>query len=127
MSAATIDRLLVSVRTKTSTHKKRNTALKLSKQIRVRTFAHWNEPPTGFLEIDFVAHGGSSMRGAFLWSLVATDVCSGWTESIPLVAREHSLVTKGLEVTRSQFPFPLLGIDSDNDSAFINDTVLAYC
>jgi len=43
------------------------------------------------------------------------------------LAREQSLVTEGLEVMRRQFPMPILGIDSDNDSAFINDTLLAYC
>src|SRR5579885_2666787 len=67
------------------------------------------------------------MQGTFLWSLVATDVCSGWTEVVPLLAREQSLVTEGLEVIRRQFPVPVLGIDSDNDGAFINDTLLAYC
>ena len=67
------------------------------------------------------------MQGAFLWSLAATDVCSGWTEVVPLVAREQSLVAEGLEVLRRQFPVPVLGIDSDNDSAFVNDTLLAYC
>src|SRR5689334_23931414 len=67
------------------------------------------------------------MQGVFLWSLVATDVCSGWTEVVPLLAREQSLVTEGLEVIRRQFPVPVKGIDSDNDGAFINDTLLAYC
>ena len=67
------------------------------------------------------------MQGAFLWSLVATDVCSGWTEAVPLLAREQSLVVEGLEGIRRQLPVPILGIDSDNDGAFINDTLLAYC
>ncbi|HLJ96672.1 MAG TPA: transposase family protein [Gemmataceae bacterium] len=93
----------------------------------IRTFADWKEPLPGYLEIDFVAHCGSLMQGTFLWSFVATDVCSGWTEVVPLVAREQSLVTEGLEVMRLQFPMPILGIDSDNDSAFINETLLAYC
>src|SRR5207245_8560715 len=66
-------------------------------------------------------------HGTFLWSLVATDVCSGWTEAVPLLAREQSLVAEGLAVIRRQFPVLVLGIDSDNDSAFINDTLLAYC
>jgi hypothetical protein len=79
----------------------------------------------GYLEIDFVSHGGTSMQGVFLWSLVATDVCSGWTEAVPLVAREQSLVVEGLEVLRRQFPVPVKGIDSDN--AFINDTLLGFC
>jgi hypothetical protein len=67
------------------------------------------------------------MQGVFLWSLVATDVCTGWTEAVALVAREQSLVVEGLEVIRQQFPVPIKGIDSDNDSAFINETLLAYC
>ena len=33
-------------------------------------------------EIDFVVHGGGSMAGEFLHSLVATDVYSGWTEAV---------------------------------------------
>ena len=126
-SPATIDRLLASVRSNTSHRKKRKTSTGPSKQIPVRTFADWKDPKPGYLEIDFVAHGGNSMEGTFLWSLVATDVCSGWTEVVPLLAREQSLVTEGLEVMRRQFPFPLLGIDTDNDSAFINDTLIAYC
>jgi hypothetical protein len=126
-SPATIDRLLAPVRCHTSKRKKLKTATKPSKQIALRTFADWKEPLPGYLEIDFVAHGGSSMEGTFLWSLVATDVCSGWTEAVPLVAREQSLVVEGLEVIRRQFPMPILGIDSDNDSAFINDTLLFYC
>jgi Integrase core domain len=126
-SPATIDRLLATVRMTASQRKKRKTATKPSKQIPIRTFADWNEPLPGYLEIDFVSHGGPSMKGTFLWSLVATDVCSGWTEAVPLLAREQTLVTEGLEVIRRQFPVPILGIDSDNDGAFINDTLLAYC
>ena len=67
------------------------------------------------------------MEGTFLWSLVATDVCSGWTDAVALVAREQSLVVEGLEVIRRQLPVPILGIDSDNDSAFINETLQVYC
>jgi hypothetical protein len=67
------------------------------------------------------------MEGAFLWSLVATDVCSGWTEAVPLLAREQSLVVEGLDAIRRQFPAPVLGIDTDNDSVFINETLIAYC
>lgn len=126
-SAATIDRLLASVRRAASPRRKRKTGTKPSKQILVRTFADWQEPAPGYLEIDFVSHGGTSMQGAFLWSLAATDVCTGWIEVVPLLAREQSLVVEGLELVRRQLPVPMLGIDTDNDSAFINDTLLAYC
>ena len=127
VSPATIDRLLASVRGTAGRRRKRPSTTKSSREIPVRTFADWNEPVPGFLEIDFVAHGGDSMQGTFLWSLVATDVCSGWTEAVALVAREQSLVVEGLEVIRRQLPVPILGIDSDNDSAFINETLQAYC
>ena len=83
-SPATIDRLLASVRVAASGRRKQKTATKQSKQVPIRTFADWNDPPPGFLEIDFVSHGGNSVQGAFLWSLTATDVCSGWTEAVPL-------------------------------------------
>ena len=56
-------------------------------------------------------------------SLVATDVCTGWTEAVPLLAREQSLVAAGLEAIGRQLPCPVKGIDSDNDSVFINDTL----
>lgn len=126
-SAATIDRLLAPIRTKARGRRKRRAAKKVSKQVPVKTFADWNNPAPGYLEIDFVVHSGGSMAGSMLHSLVATDVASGWTESVPLLAREQSLVVEGLEVIRRQFPVPVLGIDSDNDSAFVNDTLLSYC
>jgi hypothetical protein len=67
------------------------------------------------------------MAGEYLHSLVATDVCSGWTEAVPLLAREQSLVIEGLKRIRQQLPVAMLGIDSDNDGAFINDTLASYC
>ena len=128
ISASSIDRLLSEIRKNANPHKKkRKSSKKASKQIPIRTFADWDDPVPGFLEIDFVAHCGGSMSGNFINTLVGTDICSGWTECIPLIAREQSLVVEGLEVLRQQLPFPLLGIDFDNDSAFINDTLLSYC
>jgi hypothetical protein len=126
-SPATIDRLLAPIRSTAGPRKKRKQASKSSRQIPVRTFADWNEPAPGFLEVDFVAHCGDSMQGAFLWSLGVTDVCSGWTEVVPLMAREQSLVVEGLDVIRRRFPVPIRGIDSDNDGAFIDETLQGYC
>jgi len=67
------------------------------------------------------------MAGSFIHTLVTTDVSSGWTEFIPLLVREQSLVVEGLDAIFQQIPFPVLGIDSDNDGAFINDTMLTFC
>ena len=65
--------------------------------------------------------------GSMIHSLVATDICTGWTEAVPLLAREQSLVAAGLEAIGRQLPFTVKGIDSDNDSVFINDTLTQYC
>ena len=99
----------------------------MGSRVPVRTFMDWNEPSPGYLEIDLVAHGGGAVSGAFIHSLVATDVCSGWTEAVPLLAREQSLVVSGLEAISRVFPVPVRGIDSDNDSVFINETPVGYC
>ena len=90
----------------------------MGSQIPVRTYNDWNWPPPGFLEIDLVAHCGGTLSGSFIHSLVATDICTGWTEAVPLLAREQSLVVEGLKAIAGQLPFPVLGIDSDNDSVF---------
>ena len=126
-SAATLDRLLKPWRATVAGRRKRRRRLAPGRNIPVRTFADWNQQPPGCLEIDLVAHCGESMWGSFIYSLVATDVCTGWTEAVPLLAREQNLVVAGLEAIARQLPFPVLGIDSDNDSVFINDTLNRYC
>ena len=126
-SAATLDRLLKPVRSTVSGRRRRRRNLSPGRNIPVRTFADWNRPPPGFLEVDLVAHCGDNMGGSFVYSLVATDVCTGWTEAVPLLAREQSLVVTGLEAIGRQLPFPIRGIDSDNDSVFINATLSQYC
>ena len=93
----------------------------------MRTYSDWHLPPPGFLEIDLVAHCGGTLSGSFIHSLVATDICTGWTEAVPLLAREQSLIVEGLESIAEQLPFAVLGIDSDNDSVFINETLVDYC
>jgi len=127
VSAATIDRMLTPVRKGAGVRRRRRSAKKISKEIPIKTFADWNDPSPGFLEIDFVVHGGGSMEGEYLHSLVATDVCSGWVEAVPLLAREQTLVIEGLKRIREQMPVVMRGINSDNDGAFINDTLTAYC
>ena len=125
-SAATLDRLLQPIRTPASRRLRRRRRQSPGRNIPVRTFADWNAPPPGFLEIDLVVHHGGSWWGSMIHSLVATDICTGWTEAVPLLAREQSLVAAGLEAIGRQLTFPVKGIDSDNDSVFINDTLTQY-
>src|SRR5271167_1120825 len=128
MSAATMDRLLKAVR-EVSQGGRHSWGVHsvLRNSIAVRTFADWHDPAPGFFEMDFVAHCGKSVAGRHVHSLVLTDIASGWTEAAAMVVREQMLVTETVEGISAKLPFPLLGLDVDNDSAFINETLLHYC
>lgn len=128
VSAATIDRLLKPVRDEAKPSRaRRRSPSKPARKVPIKTFTEWLDTPPGALEIDLVAHCGGDMSGPFIHSLVATDVCSGWVEAVPLLAREQSIVVAGLKVIGERFPVPICGINSDNDSAFINETLIDYC
>ncbi|MCU1325223.1 MAG: transposase [Bryobacterales bacterium] len=79
------------------------------------------------INVIMVAHCGKSVAGSHLHSLVLTDIGSAWTVAAPMLVREQTLVTMTVEDIRSQLPFPLLGLDVDNDAAFINATLVDYC
>ena len=66
----------------------------IRRQVPVRTFGDWNDPPPGYMEGDLVAHCGDQASGSFVYTLSLTDICSGWTECVPLVVRQAVLVTK---------------------------------
>jgi hypothetical protein len=77
--------------------------------------------------MDMVAHCGKSVAGSHVHSLVLTDIASGWTVAAAMVVREQTLVTVIVEQLRKQLPFHVRGLDVDNDSAFINQTLVDYC
>ena len=55
------------------------------------------------------------------------DLATGWSECLVLANRSQYQVTAAMQRLRQRLPFPLLGIDSDNDSAFINNNLYRYC
>ena len=129
MSAATIDRLLRTVREQASGGRKKKAARvnRVGKLVPVRTFGDWGEVGPGYLEIDLVVHCGTRLVGSFVHSLVLTDIASGWTECVALPVREQILIVEAINGLRPRLPFPLMGLDTDNDSAFMNDTLWDYC
>jgi hypothetical protein len=129
ISPATADRILSALRPEARRRGTTTTrsGLLLKQQVPVRTFADWNEAQPGFFEGDVVAHCGNSAEGLFLWSLVLTDVATGWTECLALRYRSQEAVIAALERMRQLLPFHLLGFDTDNGGEFINYGVLAYC
>lgn len=128
VSAATIDRMLSGPRASAGGRRRRaKTTPALRRSVPVHTFADAREPVPGFVEADLVAHGGETMAGSFAYTLVLTDIASGWTECVALLVREGSLIVDALERLRLALPFALRGIDTDNGSEFINDMLFAFC
>jgi hypothetical protein len=129
LSPATIDRLLEPVRRvggrKPISTTRPGSILKSS--IPIRTFADWQENQPGFLEIDTVAHCGERAEGFYLNTLCGVDVASGWTECIPVFGKWQVRVRQAVHRIRHNLPFPLLGVDSDNGSEFINQCFWEYC
>ena len=129
LSPATADRLLQQARQ--AQHPRGVSTTKpgmlLKRQIPVRTFADWQDTAPGFLEIDVVAHCGTRADGAFLSTLVLTDVCTGWVECQALLYRSQDQVLQAIRRARRLLPFPLLGLDSDNGAEFLNQELLDYC
>ena len=129
VSPATADRLLRPYRQKVSPRgigTTRSGPL-LKHQVPVRTFADWTENEPGFMEADLVAHCGHRAEGAFLYTLVLTDIATGWTECLPLLYRTQEAVIQALGRTRQLLPMRLLGLDTDNGSEFLNAEVIGYC
>jgi len=129
MSAATIDRRLAGQRAKLLPHGRSHTkpGSLLKSQIPVRTWAQWDDAVPGFVEIDLVGHEGSNSSGQFCFTLTVTDIATGWTvnRSVPNKAQKH--VFSALQHVMAQFPFPVIGIDSDNGTEFINNELFDFC
>ena len=129
ISPATIDRMLVPVRKRYQLRARSQTkpGTLLKHQIPIRTFSDWDELRPGFVEVDLVSHEGGNARGDYTYTLDATDVCTGWTETEAVRNRSQMYVFAGLERALARFPFDIIGIDSDNGSEFINNHLVRYC
>ena len=90
-SPAIIDRLFKPIRETAGGRRKRRIRRKrASRQVPVRTFADWNAPPPGFLEIDLVAHCGGTLSGAFVHSFVATASLAALNRSFTAPAQPRN-------------------------------------
>lgn len=129
ISPATIDRRLKNDRAKLDprgrSHTKPGTLLKDS--IPMRTWAEWDDTRPGFVEIDLVGHEGGNNRGEFCFTLDITDIATGWTETRSVRNKAQKWVFAAIKDATAAFPFPILGIDADNGSEFINWELFHWC
>jgi len=129
ISAATIDRLLAPERARLQIKGRSGTkpGTLLKRQIPIRTFADWNDLAPGFCEVDLVAHDGGNAAGEFCQTLDLTCVATGWTEMRALRNKAQRWCFEALMDIEATLPFPLLGLDSDNGSEFINAHLYQWC
>ena len=116
ISSATIDRLLSPIRKQSGGNGWRRPPRAYSavrRRVPVRTFKGWDDhSDPGWLEIDLVNHCGGRMEGRLLWTLVATDIATSWSESLPIVMRDGAVVLTALQLIRRQLRSPCVGASS---------------
>ncbi len=100
MTHTTIDRLLAEERShyrigKGRASTKPGTLFK--KNIPIKT-DQWHEKRPGFLEIDTVAHCGTSLSGLFVYSLNTVDIGSGWVEPRGCMGKRRIERPRGISI-----------------------------
>ncbi len=128
MSAATADRILSALKTLPQygiSTIRPETYLK--SQIPIHPFTDWNDVHPGFLQADLVVHCDSREARSPLYTLTLTDIATTWTECVPVLHRTPKAVLAAFARARTRFPFPILGLSTDNGAELINETLFAYC
>jgi hypothetical protein len=128
VSAATIDRLLEPIRLAAAKGRRRaaGQSSAIRRAVPIRTFGDWDDPVPGYVEVDFVAHCGPHLSGSFVQTLVLTDIATGWTECIPVLTRDGTLVIDAIAMARELFPFRCAALTSTT-TAFMNERVVTWC
>jgi transposase InsO family protein len=81
----------------------------------------------GFMEIDLVSHSGRWATGSWLYTLSATDLCTGWSELVPVMTKGQQPVLEAVRRMNRQLPFRLTALHIDNGYEFLNDDLIEFC
>jgi len=127
ISPSTIDRLLKKFR---SRYNKRGLCTTkpggiLRELVPIKT-DQWNERRPGYVEVDTVAHCGSSVSGSFVFTLNMVDIATGWTSQRAVWGKGEEGVFKAIRDIELNLPFPILGFDCDNGNELLNWRLLKY-
>jgi hypothetical protein len=129
VSRPTLARLLAPARAQAAPHGVSTTRAGtwLKQAIPIRTFTEWDDARPGFCEVDLVAHCGSSTQGFYLCTLCAVDIATSWVELEAVWGKGQQRVGSAIHYARERLPVPLVGLDSDNGSEFINHSLYTWC
>ena len=123
ISPRTVDRLLRPFRSELLARRRYRPnpfASCLKKQIPVEAYHDKPTDQFGYLEVDLVSHGGQSPCGEFAYTLVVTEITTGWTELRVLRNKAHIWVMLAMRSIFRTLPFTPTAIHSDNGGEFIN-------
>lgn len=87
----------------------------------------WQNPLPGNGEVDTVAHCGYTISGDFCYTVQYTDVATIWTVLAAQWNKGEVETQKSIARVECRLPFPLLGIDPDSGSEFINWHLKEWC
>ncbi len=127
ISPATIDRLLTKFRyrdKKLGLCTTRPGSL-IRELIPIKT-DQWDETRPGYVEVDLVAHCGSSVSGEYINTLDMVDIATGWTSQRAVWGKGEHNTFKAIREIELSLPFKIKGFDSDNEKDFLNYRLLKY-
>jgi hypothetical protein len=127
ISPATIDRIMKADRIKfpkrgLSTTKPGSL---LKKHIPIKT-EQWDEKVPGYLEVDSVAHCGTSTAGMFAYTINSVDIATQWNEQRAVWGKGEQGVINAINNIEISLPFELRGFDCDNGAEFLNWHLYRY-
>jgi len=127
ISPATIDRLLIKFKGR---YKKRGLSTtrpgSLIRQLIPIKTDQWNENRPGYVEVDLVAHCGTSVAGEYINTLDMVDIATGWTSQRAVWGKGEHNTFKAIREIELTLPFKIKGFDSDNGKEFLNYRLLKY-
>jgi hypothetical protein len=86
----------------------------------------WDEKRTGFVELDLVAHYGTSAAGDYINTLNMVDIATGWDSLRAVWGKGEANTFKAMREIELTLPFKIKGFDSDNGKEFLNYNLLKY-
>jgi len=87
----------------------------------------WEHPDPGYGEIDTVVHCGTTLSGDMAYTVNFVDIATFWSESAAQINKGQTRTKESIEEIKDRLPFPLLGLDPDTGSEFINWVLKGWC
>lgn len=126
MSVSTLGRFLKFIRRSTSQKTKgissTSPARHMQNKVPINTLDS-NIKRAGYLQGDTVAHCGTRLEGEFINSITLTDIHSTWTVNRAIFSKKAHVVRKAINHMIQLIPFPIIAINTDSGSEFLNTPV----